>query len=61
MSYTASNVNYGYAVATNKTYTAISNPSAFVYLNNVFGTGSVEVLQYSTDTDTYVHNSTIKK
>ena len=34
MSYTASNVNYGYAVATNKTFVAISNPSAFVYLND---------------------------
>ena len=61
MSYTASNVNYGYAVATNKTFVAISNPSAFVYLNDTPGTGSVEVLQYSNNTDSYIHNSTIYK
>lgn len=62
MSLNIDNSNYGYSVATNKTYIAIGNPAIFAYSSStVAGTGSVEVLQYSNLTDSYKHKSTIKK
>jgi len=61
MSFNIDNSNYGYSVATNKTYIAIGNPSIFAYSSSVFQTGSVEVLQYSNIADAYKHKDTIKK
>jgi hypothetical protein len=61
MSFNIDNANYGYSVATNKTYVAIANPSIFAYSSSVFATGSVEVLQYNNISDSYKHKDTIKK
>ena len=61
MSSNIENANYGYSVATNKTYIAIANPSVFAYSSSVFATGSVEVLQYNNIFDSYKHKDTIKK
>lgn len=61
MSVNTDNSNYGYSITTNKTYVVVGNPSIFAYSSSVFGTGSVEVLQYTNITDTYKHKDTIKK
>ena len=61
MSFNIDNANYGYSVATNKTYVAIGNPSIFAYSSSIFQTGSVEVLQYNNIIDAYKHKDTIKK
>jgi hypothetical protein len=61
MSFNIDNSNYGYSVATNKTYVVLGNPSIFAYSSSVFQTGSVEVLQYNNISDAYKHKDTIKK
>lgn len=61
MSSNIDNSNYGYSVATNKTYIAIGNPSIFAYSSSIFQTGSVEILQYNNILDSYKHKDTIKK
>ena len=61
MSSNIDNSNYGYSVATNKTYIAIGNPSIFAYSSSIFQTGSVEVLQYNNILDSHKHKDTIKK
>ena len=61
MSSNIDNSNYGYSVATNKTYIAIGNPSIFAYSSSIFQTGSVEVLQYNNISDSHKHKDTIKK
>jgi hypothetical protein len=57
------NSNYGYAVATDQTYIAITNPSNFSYNSNFTGsgTGSVELLQYNIESNSYIHKDTIRK
>lgn len=61
MSISTDSSHYGYSVATNQTYVAIGSPSIFVYSSSLFGTGSVEVLQYSNIIDEYKHKHTINK
>ena len=57
------NSNYGYAIATNQSYIAIANPSNFSYNSNLTGsaTGSVEILQYNIESNSYTHKDTIRK
>lgn len=52
---------YGYSVATNKDYVAIGSPSIFLSGSIYTPTGSIEILQYNTETDSYDHRFTIKK